>query len=92
MLWKEGLLIKLEALVIGGKVYNWVLDFLFNRRIQVRVGTEYSNVYTVENDTPQGSVCSPLIFNIMINYIFSSIEPKIGKSLYADDGLLWITG
>ncbi len=27
MLWKEGLLIKLQRLGIGGKVYNWILDF-----------------------------------------------------------------
>jgi len=56
MIWKEGLLIKLQQLGIGGKVYNWILDFLFNRNIQVRVGAELSEVYTVENGTPQGCV------------------------------------
>ncbi len=68
----------------------WI--FLFNRNIQVRVGAEFSEVYTVENGTPQGSVCSPLLFNIMINDIFSNIDQKIGKSLYADDGALWFRG
>ncbi len=92
MLWKEGLLIKLQRLGIGGKVYSWILDFLFNRNIQVKVGAEFSEVYTVENGTPQGSVCSPLLFNIMINDIFSNIDQKIGKSLYADDGALWFRG
>ncbi|XP_050975638.1 uridine 5'-monophosphate synthase isoform X1 [Labeo rohita] len=92
MLWKEGLLIKLKSLGINGRTYNWVMDFLFNRKIQVRVGEEYSRVYTVENGTPQGSVCSPLLFNIMINDIFSQVEQNIGKSLYADDGALWIRG
>ena len=90
MLWKEGLLIKLKALGIGGRAYNWVVNFLFDRQIQVKVGVEYSRVYTVENGTPQGSVCSPLLFNIMINDIFSQVEQSIGKSLYADDGALWI--
>lgn len=92
MLWKEGLLIKLKSLGVTGKTYNWVMDFLFGRKIQVRVGKEYSHEYTVENGTPQGSVCSPLLFNIMINDIFSQIEQSIGKSLYADDGALWIRG
>uniref|UniRef100_A0A671QSF3 Reverse transcriptase domain-containing protein n=1 Tax=Sinocyclocheilus anshuiensis TaxID=1608454 RepID=A0A671QSF3_9TELE len=92
MLWKEGLLIKLKSLGIGGRIYNWVQDFLFDRKIQVKVGEEYSRVYTVENGTPQGSVCSPLLFNIMINDIFSQVEHNIGKSLYADDGALWIRG
>jgi len=42
-------IIKLQQLGIGGKVYNWILDFLFNRNIQVKVGAELSEVYTVEN-------------------------------------------
>lgn len=92
MLWKEGLLIKLKSLGIGGRIYNWVMNFLFDREIQVRVGSEYSSVYKVENGTPQGSVCSPLLFNIMINDIFSQLEQSVGKSLYADDGALWVRG
>lgn len=46
----------------------------------------------MENGTPQGSVCSPLPFNIMINEIFFQVERNFGKSLYADDGALWIRG
>lgn len=88
MLWKEGLLIKLNKLGIGGRLYNWVLDFLFDQEIEVRLGTEYSKMYKVENGTPQGSVCSPVLFNIMINDIFEKVERNIGKSLYADDGAL----
>lgn len=65
-----------------------MLDFLFGRTIQVRVGTEYSKEYLVENRTPQGSVCSPIQFYIMINDIFSKIDHSTGKSLYADDGAL----
>ena len=72
MLWKEGLLIKLKSLGIGGRAYNGVYNFLLDRKIQVRVGTEFSNVHGVENGTSQGSVCSPLLFNIMINDIFFS--------------------
>ena len=90
MLWKEGLLIKLKALGIGGRAYKWVVNFLFDPQIQVKVGAEYSSVYTVENGTPQGSVCSPLLFNITINDIFSQVEQSIGKSLYVDDGALLI--
>lgn len=66
MLWKEGLLIKLNKLGVNGKLYNWVFDFLFERTIEVKLGTEYSNRYTVENGTPQVSVCSPILFNILI--------------------------
>lgn len=37
MMWKQGLLIKLDKIGIGGKMYNWIKDFLFGRPIQLRV-------------------------------------------------------
>lgn len=86
MFWKEGHIIKLNKLGIGSRMHSWVLDFLFGRTIEVRIGKEYSN------GTPQGSVCSPLLFNITINDIFKQVEHGIGKSLYADDGALRIRG
>ena len=56
MLWKEGLLSKRRSLGINAKAYHWVLDVLFNRKIQGRVGEEYSRVYIAENGSPQ-EVC-----------------------------------
>lgn len=73
-------------------MYNWVLDFLFGRAIEERVGVEYSGRHTVDNGTPQSIVCSTILFNIMINDIFEWIDQKIGKSLYTDDGALCIRG
>jgi hypothetical protein len=29
MMWKEGLLIKLAIMGVGGRMYNWIKDFLF---------------------------------------------------------------
>ena len=92
MLWREGLLIKLKAMGISCRLYNWVMDFLLNRTIEVRVGQSHSNIYHVDNGVPQGSVCSPLLFSIMINDIFSDMDVNIGRSLYADDGALWYRG
>lgn len=92
MMWREGLLIKLEKMEINGKMYNWIKNFLLKRTIQVRVGSAFSQIYKVENGTPQGSVSSPILFNIMINDIFSKMELGIGRSLYADDGALWKRG
>uniref|UniRef100_A0A9J8CA31 Uncharacterized protein n=1 Tax=Cyprinus carpio carpio TaxID=630221 RepID=A0A9J8CA31_CYPCA len=73
-------------------MYNWIRDFLFNRTIQVRVSTAFSQIHTIENGTPQGSVSSPILFNIMINDIFTKVDRGIGRSLYADDGALWKRG
>ncbi len=69
MMWKEGLLIKLHLLGVGGRAFNWVKDFLYGRSIRVRIGKELSGSYMVEHGTPQGSVISPLLFIIMISYV-----------------------
>ena len=45
-----------------------------------------------KNSTPHGSVISPVLFNIMINDIFSGIGGGFGRSLFADDGALWKRG
>lgn len=77
---------------IGGRVFNWIKDFLSGRSIQVKIGKELSNSYVIENGTSQGSVISPLLFNLMINYIFSEVDIGIGRSLFADDGAMWKRG
>ncbi len=56
MMWKEGLLLKLDEIGIGGKLFNWIKDFLFGRKIQVRIGEEISSQFEVGNGTPQGNV------------------------------------
>ncbi len=43
MLWKEGLLIKLEKLSIKGRMYNWIKEFLIGRSIRVKVGDDISS-------------------------------------------------
>ena len=55
-------------------MFNWIRDFLKDRTIEARVGVNFSKTYAIENGTPQGSVCSPVFFNLMINDIFESIE------------------
>lgn len=91
-LWREGLLIKLNKIGVGGRMYNWILDFLFERTFQVRIGEEMSASNDILNGTPQGSVISPILFNLMINDIFEKLNPNIGKALYADDGAVWKRG
>ncbi len=62
---------------------------MFKITIQVRMGSAFSQIYPVENETPQGSVSSHILFNLIINDIFTKIDMGIGRSLYADDGALW---
>ena len=89
MLRREGLLIKMHRMGIEGNLFNWVMDSLRERVIQVKIGSEVSGSHVVENGTPQGSVRSPTLFTIMINDIFEHIPTGMGRSLFADDGAIW---
>ena len=91
-MWKEGVLIKLHDAGVKGRMLNWIKDFLMGRTIQVRVGGTYSETVNIENGTPQGSVISPVLFNVMINDIFKNVGQGFGRSLFADDGAIWRRG
>ena len=60
-----------------------------NREFRVRIGSEYSNIFSQENGVPQGSVISPTLFMILINDLLSKISPHVKYALYADDIVLW---
>lgn len=92
MLWKEGVLIKSQKMSIKEIMYNWIKEFLIGRSIRVKVGGAISLSGIIDNGTPQGSVISPLLFIIMINYVFSRIDRSMGKSLFADDVAIWFRG
>lgn len=73
-------------------MFKWIKSFLSKRRIRVKVNGVLSEVYEVENGTPQGSIISPLLFSVMINDIFKNVERNIGVALFADDGAMWKRG
>ena len=89
MIWRNGVLYKLDAFGITGNTFNWIQSFLKGRSIQARVGTTLSDRNEVENGLPQGSVLSPLLFLVAINDVpLTSVK----HSLFADDVALWKTG
>lgn len=90
LLWHEGLIFKLAKLGISGKMLRWIKDFLTDRSFKIKIGQKFSEIKIIQNGTPQGSVVSPLFFNIMVNDI--PIDNEINLSLYADDVAMWISG
>ena len=92
MIWRDGLLHKLQTLGIHNNIYHWIKNFLSDRTIvQVRVGQALSEKMILENGSPPGSVLSPLLFLIMLNDLPETQE-KVKLSIFADDCSIWRSG
>jgi hypothetical protein len=81
--WHKGLLHKLEAIGVRGKLLKWISDYLTNRFQSVVIKGEKSDSLMVPAGVPQGSVLGPLLFLVYINDIVDNIESTI--KLFADD-------
>jgi ribonuclease HI/exonuclease III len=88
MVWRQGVIIKMQTMGIGGRMLRWVDNFLTDRYIQVKVNGVLSGFKYVENGTPQGSVISPTIFNIAVSDL-PTVLSKTKISQFADDIAIW---
>ena len=89
MVWHNGLLQKLKTIDIQGNMVNFIQNFLTDRKLRVQIGTKHSDTYNLQNGTPQGSVISPTLFNIMIDDIFHNKQKQVSTAKYADDATIW---
>ena len=62
-----GLLSKLAGAGIKGSILAWIRNYLFNRKMFVRVGDMLSDLCLMDAGCPQGAILSPLLFNIMLS-------------------------
>ena len=83
--WKHGILKDLQDLGFRGNMPTFIDNFLTDRKFQVRLGSTLSDPFEQEMGVPQGSILSPLLFNIKINNIVKSVKEGIDKSLFVDD-------
>ena len=83
--WRGGILNQLSSWGIGGNMFLFIKDFLTDRYIKVRVGSEHSSLYLQEEGVPQGSVLSVTLFAIAINSLMEHIPVGIQGSLFVDD-------
>lgn len=88
--WIKGLVFKLAKYGIEGNMLRYIENYLTARTFQVRIGNTTSKTYKTHNGLPQGSVLSPLLYNIMMGDIPTDQDVRI--SMYADDCAIWISG
>ena len=92
MVWRRLVLKILLDLGLKGHLPKFIENFLKNRKIRVRIGDILSQSFDLENGLPQGSVLSCLLFSLVINSIFEELSDDIKRSLFCDDGKIWVTG
>jgi hypothetical protein len=80
--WRQGLLYKLIKLIPCQKILKFVENSLTNRVFQVHLGNSVSNIKTLNNGLPQGSVLAPLLFNVYTHDLPATDSRKFA---YADD-------
>ena len=81
--WHKGLIFKLQAAGIGGKLLSWFSDYLSGRSQKVVIPGGSSDFCSINAGVPQGSILGPLLFLVYINDIVNNIDS--GINLFADD-------
>lgn len=76
-------LAKLQGYGMGGKVLEWIRQFLTGRRQRVTVSGSFSTWADVVSGVPQGSVLGPVLFVCYINDLPETITSFL--YMYADD-------
>ncbi|XP_045112511.1 uncharacterized protein LOC123505358 [Portunus trituberculatus] len=83
---------ELTKLGVKGKLLTWIKQYLTNRRARVIFQGHASHYHTLENGTPQGSVMSPTLFNVLMNVLATLPYPAGTQHIgYADDIVLQTT-
>lgn len=88
--WHNALLHKMLILKFPFYLIKIINSFLENRSFYVSIGESKSKQYSIPAGVPQGSVLSPILFNIFTSDL--KISPKCELALFADDTAIYCSG
>lgn len=89
--WPEAVVYKLKQLGIGGKMLEFVKEYLGKRSFVVINGGFKSSYVEVDLGVPQGSPLSSTIFLVVFQMLLDVIPSGIQFSAYADDLLIYLS-
>lgn len=89
--WRHLVIKETIASGLKGNIVHFIKNFLFERKVQVSIGSQLSDEKLIENGIPQGSVLSVTLFIIAINKIFTNIQYPVKTVMYADDLVIFIS-
>lgn len=78
---------------LGLRTYNYVKDFLTDRRAVLMAGDLQLEEQTLgSTGTPQGSVISPMLFNLVMIGLAEKLQEleDVRHTIYADDITIWV--
>uniref|UniRef100_A0A1Y1KBA2 Reverse transcriptase domain-containing protein n=1 Tax=Photinus pyralis TaxID=7054 RepID=A0A1Y1KBA2_PHOPY len=85
MTWRYNVMSKLHNWGLRGNLPAFIKNFLSHRTFRTRIGDTLSQIHTMENGIPQGSVMSCTLFLIAVDDLVSSIQKPLNACLYVDD-------
>ena len=85
--WHDGLIFKLISWKFPRRLIELTKSFLQDRVFRVKIDNAYSNEQSIPYGSPQGSILSPILYNIYTSDI--PTDEHCGIALYADDTAIY---
>ena len=80
---------KLRSYGVAGKLFEWIENFLSNRKQRVCIRGSFSEWVNITSDVPQGSVLGPILFIIFVNDMPDVVNSML--LMFADNTKLYRT-
>lgn len=72
----EAIITTMKVAYPGKRMLNFIKSFLHHRTFEVRTGRPNPKTYTNDIGVPQGSVISPVLFNVVMRSIATALEEE----------------